>query len=269
MGNMGKSLALMLMLMMAISSLTMLMVKPVNAESIPKPSVPQFTIKYVDDSYDVPSKTNSTINPYTGKTETTIIPGYHVSNFTVHVIIKNQPFNTVTVDGNQVNLFFAVRYKGHFGTDWIEQYPDTQHMDTYGYDYLPVLQSSSGETLIICPGNYPNDAQVDFQVMALQGYFSKYYTHVPLLVYTWVFTGQKSDWSNTQTITIPSASAAPSPTPTIPEYPFLLTVIFAMAIILLGSVLVRIRQFNGNRKQVFSMLALTSKTLLLNPSIFS
>jgi hypothetical protein len=248
MDNKDRSLAVVVAILVAVTSLTML--RPANAQTIPKPSVPQFTIKYVDDSYDVPSTTNSTINPYTGKTETTIIPGYHVSNFTVHVTIKNQPFNAVTVDGNQVNLFFAVRYKGHFGTEWIEQYPDTQHMDTYGYDYLPVLQSSSGETLMICPGNYPNDAQVDFQVMALQGYFSKYYTHVPLLVYTWVFTGQKSDWSNTQTITVPmnSSSVSPSPTPTIPEYPILATVAFAMAIILLGSVLVRIKQLHGYRK---------------------
>ena len=42
---------------------------------------------------------------------------------------------------------------------------------------------------------------------------------------------------------------SPSPTPTIPEYPFLATVIFAIAIIVLYLALVRIKQSNGISKQ--------------------
>jgi hypothetical protein len=38
-----------------------------------KPSVPEFTVKLVDNSYDVPP--TQTTDPYTG---TKTIPGYHV-----------------------------------------------------------------------------------------------------------------------------------------------------------------------------------------------
>ena len=62
----------------------------VQAESsIPKPSVPEFTLKYVDNSYDVPPKTTTSTDPYTNEITTTTIPGYHVENRTVEAVIKN------------------------------------------------------------------------------------------------------------------------------------------------------------------------------------
>lgn len=55
--------------------------------SITKPSVPEFTVKLVDSSYDVP--TTYSIDPYTGQNVTHA--GSHVESRTLDVKIKNQP----------------------------------------------------------------------------------------------------------------------------------------------------------------------------------
>jgi hypothetical protein len=58
----------------------------------------------------------------------------------------------------------------------------------------------------------PDDTEVNFQTQALIGYFDKnengYY----------ILTGESSDWSNIQTITIPESQTLP-PLPTIPTSP--------------------------------------------------
>jgi len=62
---------------MAISSLSLMMVKPASAELIPTPSVPTFTLSIVSHSYDVAPIT--TTDQYTGKTVVTH-EGYQVDN---------------------------------------------------------------------------------------------------------------------------------------------------------------------------------------------
>jgi hypothetical protein len=70
-------------------------------------------------------------------------------------------------------------------------------------------------------GEVPSGGQIDFQVQAIAGYVTTIQGgFVPPFGYTGydVFTGEKSGWSNTQTITIsesqtPSSSPANSPTP--------------------------------------------------------
>ena len=78
--------ALLLVLVLATSSI--IIVKPAFAES-PKPSVPEFSLKYIDLSYDVPPTYG--IDQYTGKTVITQ-DGYRVDNRSIQFTIKNQPF---------------------------------------------------------------------------------------------------------------------------------------------------------------------------------
>ena len=78
----------------------------VAAAQVSKPPVPEFTLKYVDTSYDVPQ--TSSIDPYTRNE--TIKAGYHV-NKSLELTIKNQP---------AYDLFYNVRYKGHFEDNWTE-----------------------------------------------------------------------------------------------------------------------------------------------------
>jgi len=48
MGKIGKTLALFLTLIIALSRLTIVLVKPANGQALLKPSVPEFTLRYID-----------------------------------------------------------------------------------------------------------------------------------------------------------------------------------------------------------------------------
>ena len=77
-----------------------------SAQTIPKPSVPEFTLNFLDKSYDVAPTAIPTTNPYNNKTSIRTIPGYHVQDFEIEVTIKNQPFPT-TIGGNGTNLYYG------------------------------------------------------------------------------------------------------------------------------------------------------------------
>ena len=214
---MRRGLALALVLILAASSL--MMAESTFAQSIPKPSVPEFTLKYVDKSYDVPPKTTTTTDPYNGKITTINIPGYHVKNFTIEVSIKNQPFPS-TINGNKSSLWYDVQIKGHYGGDWSDQYPSSIMSPTI----LPwPTQARSGYTFLSFPASYRKGDEIDFQVKAILGYQYSYDTYfygqqphiAPLRIND--FIHEESCWSNTQTITIPDGSTSTSiPNPTSP-----------------------------------------------------
>ena len=210
------------------------MIKSVHAQSqsIPTPSVPEFTVKLVDHSYDVPPVTTSTTNPYNNKTTTTTIPSYRIRNVTIDLTIVNQPY-PASINGNASFVYYDVQLKGHFGQGWTELF---QY-----YDNSPV-QSNSQYTVISLPDNYQVGDQIDIQVQAAIGYkIVTYIAHPPEPnVYTESvdFQHASSDWSPTQTFTIPasSASASPTSTPTIPEASYFAIEIYVL--ILLGSLII-------------------------------
>jgi hypothetical protein len=208
MGCLSKSLSLLIILVLISSSITL--VKLTFAQSIPKPSVPEFTAKYVDGSYTVPAST--TIDPYTGQNITN--PSYYVENRTFEIAIKNQPF--IPYDDNstgaqwKITLIYQIRTKGHFAQNWTNLYSvDNGFLPASNTDYT-IVSYSLGEGPVW--GNLQANARVDFQVEAMIGY-----VHRTIGFASWFFTGESSDWSNTQTITIP-ASTSPTPTSTIPEF---------------------------------------------------
>jgi hypothetical protein len=145
MGNTRKTSTFLLCLIIAISCLTLQTVKPANAETdikapVPIPAVPEFTIKYVDHSYDVPTTTTSQTDPYTGKVTTETHEGYHVKNFTIDIAIKNQAFPS-SIDGNVLAIRYHIQTKGHFQN---ESFWQERHVDT---------QSTTGYTIIALPAN--------------------------------------------------------------------------------------------------------------------
>ena len=100
---------------MAVSSLTI--VESASAQAITKPSIPEFTVKYVDRSYD--TQPTYGYDQYTGKTVITK-PSEHVDNRTIEITIKNQPFTPFTDEnGNNINLLYNVQYKGSFGRELV------------------------------------------------------------------------------------------------------------------------------------------------------
>ena len=185
---MSKTVALMLLALLTISGLVMV-------EAIFAQSVPDFSLKFEAYPYDVPATYD--IDPYTGK-NVTIEEGHHVRNETIVFTIEKQPYS---------NLFYNIRYKGHFGEVWTELY-------SY-YEYSSgslVPQSDSVYTVISIPANYPfvNGAEIDFQVQAVR------YKYVKVFIsdHPWYpelgghyedrFTlSVASGWSSTQTLTFP------------------------------------------------------------------
>jgi hypothetical protein len=175
---------------MLLSSLFALSVMPTITQAASKPSVPQFSVKFFDSSYDVPPSTTKTVDQYTGKETTTTIPGYHVTQMSVEVTIKNQPFTPYTnEDGQETYLFYGVEVKGHFGEVW---FPLRGAHGSYSH-----VQSNSGYTVVTTVSNYDVGAQLDFRVHALIAY-----------------TRELSDYS-IQTVTVPAL--LPSQTATIPS----------------------------------------------------
>ncbi|MGD6851480.1 MAG: hypothetical protein ACQCN6_05395 [Candidatus Bathyarchaeia archaeon] len=213
----NKVSSLILILILAASSL--MLIQTAFAQ-IPKPSVPEFTAKFIDHSYDVPTTTST--DPYTGQYVTS--EGYHVQNYTVELIIENQPFTPIEIkEGTAVwtaDLYYNVRFKGHFTNEWVVAFfvesPYPKHSNST-FTVLTFGAFSDYRSPQIVPGG-----QIDFQVQALIGYGHRVYDPSQteqIFMWPWVFTGETSDWSNTQTVTIPNSSESASPTPTTTDNP--------------------------------------------------
>ena len=208
--SMKKRFCLLLILVFLLSSLIAV---NFTLAAIPKPSAPEFNLEFVDESYDVP--TTYSIDPYTGENITH--PGYHVPRTAFKMTIENQPFVPYYDEesGWNITFYYNIRVKGSYSEDWIELYRPSN-----GYP----LQSDSEHTVISLGTlnekglslitdakmiDLPSGGQLDFQVEAMIGYVHRSGVHIPIPSSGWGFTGEKSGWSNTQTITIPAS--APSP----------------------------------------------------------
>jgi hypothetical protein len=212
---MRKCTVLLLITCLVVSSLFVLTVVPATVQAVSKPSVPQFSVKFVDNSYDVPTTTTTTIDPYTGKESTYTSYGYHVVDRTVEVSIKNQPFTPYTDENSQKHqLYYNIQYKGRFETDW---YPP---MFAPGY----IVQSDSEYTDIsgvLWSINYFEiGAQLDFKIEAVIGYTELYYADKWFPVGSTFIVEETSGWSAIQTITLAgettSSSSPPSQIATFP-----------------------------------------------------
>jgi hypothetical protein len=171
----------------------------------------------VSASFDV-ENSNSAINPSPVAPEFTVtfggnIPTYY-DGFTVptaNFTIKNQLLPAYTTDGTKIGLYYYIRAKEHLNNSWM--YGSIVEWSDSKYTVYSMLVVNGREG----PQDRHVSGQVDFQVAARIASFTA----------DNVFVGQTSDWSNTQTITIP---ANVSSTPTVPELqastsPLLLTII--------------------------------------------
>jgi hypothetical protein len=181
--------------------------------SIPKPSVPEFTVELVDHSYDVPSydvPPTYGIDQYTGENVTIAegyhVEGYHVENKTIDITVTNQPF---TSPDEYTHFGYNVRVKGPYGEHWTELYPYTVSQEVGPWNLR--FQSASENTVISIPQDYPSGGTVEFQVEAVIAI-----GHPFLNTNFGYWEYSTSGWSETQTITIPTPTPSPtaSPTPT-------------------------------------------------------
>jgi hypothetical protein len=232
--KLGKLVTLLVILALVASSFTI--VNAIPEDDIFKPSTPEFTVKIVAYPYDVPPVTTTTVDQYTGKETTTTTPGYHVENKSIEITIKNPQFTPFTVteytpvmhywyEGEPrtnvkcnytAKLYYVVQVKGHFGNDWTA--PQMIYPILYTSD-IPA-QLNSKYTVISCKADYPDEAQIDFQVKALTGFYLPFGRNV--LIFGYDFYGKESDWSNTQVLTMGKigSTAVPIGQPTsIPTQP--------------------------------------------------
>jgi hypothetical protein len=169
-----------------IMIIALLLVDFVHAETSSL-SIPQFTAKYLDNSYT--TSEISITDPHTGKT--TIIPSRYVEQKSIELnIIDQNPLGTVQ---------YNIQFKGHFEVEW--------HL-AEAYWNVPIdlnasLRCTSNEITPTGEVYVPLGRQIDFRVEA--------FTET-----------EESGWSNIQTITIangatsttmPSSTSSPSPFP--------------------------------------------------------
>jgi hypothetical protein len=182
----------------------------VFVQSTPNPSVPEFSLKYVNHPFSV-----TVTDPYTGETTT-----HNNDNKTIEVIIKNQPFSS-SVNGVNHALFYNIRIKGHFEDNWETLYYYQNYTDAMEFKprLFPSNTTSQYTTCILMANDYPDNAQIDVQVSAVtmyDGYMKISYSRPfmePEYGIGWGHILDKTtDWSNTQTITI---TANDSPTDTL------------------------------------------------------
>jgi len=286
MGKICKTFALLLTVTLAMSCLTILTTKSASAHSIPTPSVPQFTVKFVDNSYYTPTVTYTTTDPYTGKQTVHTEPGIYVQNDSIIISITNQPFTSyVGSNYTVISLFDAIRWKGHYANTW--NYAQAAYSDENNTYFQASSLNGTSDNLVVVfgvggnspiPNMSPSTAftgvellgepggQVDFQVMSFIGYYTTFegYSPEPIIypppVY-FVYTGQSSDWSNTQTLTIPASTSSnstipTSPTPTststaaVPEFPAL-AILPLLLSVFSAALIVRHRKI-GTRKLTFN-----------------
>ncbi|MCL2643454.1 MAG: hypothetical protein FWD52_08120 [Candidatus Bathyarchaeota archaeon] len=221
---MYKCAVLLLITCLLASSLIVFTDTPASAQAGYKPSMPEFSVKLVDNSYDVPSSSTTVTDPFTGQETTTTNPGRHVVDRTIEVTIKNQPFTPYTdADGYEHYLHYSVDFKGHFEDEqsWrflIGVAPSDSQYTTITLSRYQIWYMDNYYQVRL--NSLPAGSQLDFRVKAEVGYSKSVWDPDHLMSYMWTeyVLDAESGWSGVQTITIPdeTASSPPSQTATFP-----------------------------------------------------
>ncbi len=174
------------------------------------PSVPEFSLRYVPSPYNVVTK-----DPYTGANIS-----QRVESSVVEITIENPPFSSYhdAASDSDISMYYNIRAKGHFGTEWQELYssPNLLSKSDSEYTVVPYFQ------------NLPSGGQIDFQVKTIIGSWTREFTsdsNNPGSYHNTFAVVTTSDWSTTQTAKIPEpltsapTSWAPSNSPTPAEIP--------------------------------------------------
>jgi hypothetical protein len=203
---MSKRPALLLIAILAVSS--HIIVESVFAQSITKPSVPEFTV------------------------------ASGAQNETIIITIKNQPFTSYTdSDGDVVRLYYTVRAERNF-EEYTEVHPASDSA------YTTIITSLQTYPLAEIWSNSSSGEELDFQLSlnAKIGKVSWYFGEAGMRSY---FEGEVSGWSETQTLTLklipipsPSPESTPSPEPAISqETALILGIVAFVAVFVFGLVL--------------------------------
>jgi hypothetical protein len=203
MGTLSKSLTLVLIFIVVWAGSSMLIGQFANAQSIPKPTVPEFTLNF----------TGCSVSTIAGEERSS-------SYFNVNLTIQNQPLTYTAPDGTNYTICYQIRAKNHFNDTWQELTRGASTLDTTVTGFA-VTANSSWIPPITWGLTSNGNVLIDFQVRADLA-------NTVVLPDRWNFlydrlerggvvtnVAESSDWSNTKTITIPqSALVTPIPPPT-------------------------------------------------------
>lgn len=170
MGKISKPFALLLTLITAISSLTILTINPANAQNpsptpYPIPSTPYFSITITNSSYFVPV-TYST-DPSTGQkiANKSYYSGY-VDALNVTIQIENQPL-ALSIKSNEYSGFkYFIELKPHNSANWTSLTGYLSGLGTYvsGLGFLPSNTSHTELTFQFSNPYFPVNNQKEYPV---------------------------------------------------------------------------------------------------------
>jgi hypothetical protein len=177
-----------------------------DVTEISKPSVPEFTVQQKDNS-------------------------------SIEIRIKNQPFDWN--NAYNYSFFYNVRIRTS-NENWTDLYDAEDGYPTQSNSNYTVLSYRLGESAYYPPEEYPlspsmkvgilpTEGQIDFQVQAYIGYRDR----VPLIaggIMPYVIKGEKSGWSNTQTLAI-DENQTPTTSP-LPNPPYEISIIIVALILM-------------------------------------
>jgi hypothetical protein len=194
---------------------------PVSA-SVPKPTVPEFTLQLVAHPYDFAP--TYTVDPYTGQS---VLKenGYRAKNMSIEVTITNQQYS-YSSNGVAYDIYYDVRQKPHFSDYWNEMSRPVSHWidDSFTERLFAsgVKQTESNVTVLSLPADYSPNTQIDVEVRAAVGHNQNYwivdsYDFSSAPSRHWVHgvaLDDMSNWSSTQTLTV--SYSEPTATPSAP-----------------------------------------------------
>ena len=202
---------------------------PMAKLSTGAPSTPEYTVHYVNDGLD---------------------------KRRIEVIVKNQLFTPyIDEDGNRVDLYYFVRYKGHF-SDWGD---DSLNVSLGGASVATHDSSYTILTITISGFGWTWDSLglVDVEVKAFLGYSKtlyQSYDHIfPLFPYTIYVSHGESAWGYTQTVYIGADAVSFGP---FDDVPFIFCSVIAAFTVMIASVIVilaRDKRKNGKPVNRFSL----------------
>jgi hypothetical protein len=229
---MRKRVTLLLIAILAASSLLMVEVAPASAQS--KPSVPEFTVEFAGRNLELK--------------------------------IKNQPFVPYYDDnmGRNVGFYYNIHVKLHSSDKWVGLYnAEEGYLGQSDSEYTTLILGYLDQNgLSIHAQNYAQNRevlaassgdQVDFQVEAMIGNLAR--AGGPPF-FNWELVGDYSGWSRTQTVTVPTPSPAPTPSLATPERANALIGLVILALVV-GSVslLIYVKTRNKQSKPKQSQLS--------------
>jgi hypothetical protein len=192
-----------LLLVAVLLACCLIYARPVDPQTYP--AIPQFTLKLEDDSHDIVNSSGT----------------FHVEIKFIDVVINNTvPYSMyAVVNETIVKPYYNVHIKGHT-QDWKDatitgNLAPQKNSTTVKFGLGSTNPDPGGWSIWL--GSITNESQIDFQVRAVEGFYTKV---ADVGAICWrnpnfsVFneTG-RSAWSDTQTISNPNDSTSISPTP--------------------------------------------------------